>query len=97
MGIAEVIGFTILTVGSAITGIIYALKHVKTCKLCGCGCVQETVASTNDTDDHQSRFPSPLSATKMFMKKKKDQGGAPHSDANVRPSPYLLHVSMECG
>lgn len=72
MGLPEVIGFTILTLGSAITGVIYALKHVRVCKLCGCACQQETVLSSNDNDEHQSRFPSPLSTTKLFMRKKKE-------------------------
>ena len=72
MGLGEIIGFTILTFASAATGIIYALKHVKACKLCGCSCQQDTVTAVADNDEHQSRFPSPLSTTKMFMRKKKE-------------------------
>lgn len=72
MGLGEIIGFTILTFASAATGIIYALKHVKACKICGCSCQQDTVASVNDNDEIHSKFPSPLSTTKMFMRKKKE-------------------------
>ena len=89
MGLPEIIGFTVLTLGSAISGIIYALKHVKNCKCFGFYCQQDTISSINNNDEENNKFPSPLSTTKLFMKKQKNTGAKPVAfmpNSTPRPS-----------
>ena len=67
---ADIAIYIILTAGSTITGIIYALKHIKRCKSFACSCDQEVVTDFKDSEDiHEQGKISPLSSTAISKKK----------------------------
>ncbi len=76
MPVLEIVVFSLITLGTTVTSIIYAFKHIKKCKSICCSCDQEVISNIKETDSDKERSAiSPMSAN--FIKKKATQSAKP--------------------
>lgn len=76
MAVLEIIVFSLITAGTTITSIIYALKHIKKCKSLCCSCDQEVVTDFKENESDLERAArEPASAA--IMRKNKTRFAKP--------------------